>query len=78
MTDAVTQQAIREAIRSDMRSRIAIIIDRLEHQMHELDEPEHLAEALRLALVEVSDALAEGVVAQMRESAPERPGGDRR
>lgn len=76
MTDAVTQRALREAIQADVRRRVDRIVDRLERQVGELDDSEHMAEVLRRALAEVSDALAEGIVAQMREHGRAGPDGD--
>lgn len=76
MTDAVTHNAIREAIRADVRERVDRIIDRLEREVAGLDEPDEMAAALRAALSEVCDAVAEGLVAQMRENQRARPGRD--
>lgn len=76
MKDAVTQQALREAIRADVRRRVDHIVDRLERQVYDLEEPDDMAEALQEALAEVCDAVAEGLVAQMREGSSARPGSD--
>lgn len=76
MTDAITQRALREAIRADVRERVDRIVDRLERQVHDLADPEDMAEALRIALAEVCDAVAEGLVAQVRENKRTRPRGD--
>jgi hypothetical protein len=78
MTDALTREVIREAIRADVRGRVDSIIDRLERQVSDLEEPEAMADALRAALAEVCDAVAEGLVAQMRENRRSRPGSDHR
>ncbi len=67
MTDIATTGALLEAIRADVRTRVDSIVDRLEVQVEELDQPAHLEEALREALVEVTGVLAEGIVAHLRE-----------
>ena len=78
MPEDLTQQVIRDAIRADVRGRVDQIIDRLERQVAELEEPEAMADVLRSALAEVCDVVAEGLVAQMRENRRTLPDSDYR
>ncbi len=68
MTYQATRLAILEAIRADLRVRVDHIVDRLEVDVHTLDEPSRMERALRSALAALSDVLAEGIQAQMREA----------
>lgn len=68
MTDLVTRLAILEAIQADVRRRVDRIVDRLERDVTCDDEPRHTEEALRDALTELAETLAEGIHAQMREA----------
>jgi hypothetical protein len=54
------------------------IVDQLETDVQELDDPDLMNRALRSALADVSDVLAEGIVAQVRENTKTHPRPDRR
>lgn len=68
MTDRATRQAIVEAIRSDMHARVDGIMERFVKRASGSGQGSVAPEALDEALAEVSDVLAEGIAAQLRES----------
>jgi len=74
VTDRETKRAILEAIRADVRSRVDHIMDRFVHEAYEAVPRDEGAGVLEEAVADVSDVLAEGIVAQRRESGWPRPG----
>ncbi|MDP2470038.1 MAG: hypothetical protein Q8W46_04220 [Candidatus Palauibacterales bacterium] len=72
MTDRETRQAILEAIREDLRSRVDEIMERFVHDAYEANPGSGDDSSLRAALADVSEVLAEGIAAQIRESEPPR------
>lgn len=62
-----TTAALLEAINSDVRKRVDEILDRLEVLMPELLDQMEMESVLEYALCEVTDAVAEGAVALVRE-----------
>jgi hypothetical protein len=68
MTYQATKLAILEAIQADLRVRLYQIVHRLEVDVHTVDEPSQMERALRTAVASLSDALAEGIHAQVREA----------
>lgn len=68
MTDLATKLAILEAIQSDVRHRVDRIVDRLAQEVESNDDGSApMAAALRCALADLSEVLAEGIHAQIRE-----------
>jgi hypothetical protein len=74
VTDRETRRAILEAIWMDVRTRVDHIMDRFVHEAYEADPRNDRAGVLEEALEDVSDVLAEAIVAQRRESGWLRPG----
>jgi hypothetical protein len=74
VTDRETRQAILEAIRADIRSRIDLIMIRFVHRAYEAAPLGEAADVLDEAVSEVSDVLSEGMVAQAREGGRMHPG----
>jgi len=74
VTDRETRRAILEAIRADVRSRVDHIMDRFVHEAYEAVPRNQGAGVLEEALADVSDVLAEGIVAQRRETGWLPPG----
>jgi len=74
VTDRQTRQAILEAIRADIRSRIDLIMVRFVHRAYEAAPLSEAADVLDDAVSEVSDVLSEGMVAQAREGGRMHPG----
>ncbi len=74
MTNRATQRALLEAIQADVRSRVDSTIEHFVMEAHETTPGSGVDTILRDALAEVSSILAEGIVAQMRESGRIRPG----
>lgn len=72
MTDRATRQAILEAIRADVRARVDQIMDRFVCEAHAV-APHAGGEFIDQALKEVSEILAEGITAQIKEADPRRP-----
>ena len=62
-----TTAALLEAINADVRRRVDEILDRLEVLMPELVDQMEMESVLEYALCEVTDAVAEGAVALVRE-----------
>ena len=62
-----TTAALLEAINADVRKRVDEILDRLEVLMPELLDQMEMESVLEYALCEVTDAVAEGAVALVRE-----------
>jgi len=74
LTDRETRQAILEAIRADVRSRVDLIMVRFVHRAYEESPRSEAPDVLGEALSEVSDALSEGIAAQAREGGRMHPG----
>jgi hypothetical protein len=74
VTDRDTRRAILEAIRADVRSRVEHIMDRFVRDAYEAVPRNAGAGVLEEALADVSGVLSEGIVAQRRETAGQRPG----
>lgn len=66
-SDRRTAQLFRAAIRADVHTRVDDALDRLATSVDYGGEPVALERALEGALADVADAVAEGLVAQMRE-----------
>ncbi len=66
---ALTEQtvAMLEAINADVRKRVDAILDRLEILLPELIDQMEVESVVEYALSEVTDAVAEGAVAAVRE-----------
>jgi len=65
--DRRTTQLFRAAIRADVHARVDDALDRLATSVDYGGETAALEQALEGALSDVADAVAEGLVAQMRE-----------
>lgn len=65
--DRRTTQLFRAAIRADVHTRVDAALDRLASSVDYGGEQIALERALEDALSDVADAVAEGLVAQMRE-----------
>lgn len=63
-----TSRLFQDAIRADVHARVDLVMGRLEHEIEELRGAGELEKALERALAEVADAMAEGIVAQLREA----------
>jgi hypothetical protein len=68
MTDAETKSLLLEVIRADVRSRVDTIVDRLEAEVDCLERLDDVEHAMRGALIEVTEVLAEGIAAHLRET----------
>lgn len=66
--DQSTTDLLQNAIRADVHIRVDGVMGRLEQQVETLGDMKQLEEALEQALAEVADAMAEGIIAQMREA----------
>ena len=60
-------QLFHDAIRADVHTRVDDALDRLEASVGYLQDFGDLEAALKGALAEVADVVAEGLVAQLRE-----------
>ncbi|MFQ5530866.1 MAG: hypothetical protein ACE5FP_11040 [Gemmatimonadota bacterium] len=67
---------LHEAIRADVHTRVDSVLNRLESSVDYAREFVDLEVALENALAEVADAVAEGLVAQLRECRRLRHGAD--
>lgn len=67
-TDQSTTDLLQRAIRADVHVRVDRVMGRLEQQVESLGDLKELEVALEAALAEVADAMAEGIIAQMREA----------
>lgn len=67
---------LQEAIRADVHARIDEVLNRLDDAVDDRQEFEDLTLNLEYALVGVADAVAEGLVAQLRECRRLRHGAD--
>jgi hypothetical protein len=74
VTDRETRQALLEAIRADVRSRIDVIMVSFVHRAYEAAPLSETAAVLEEAVSDVSDVLSEGMVAQAREGGRLHPG----
>jgi hypothetical protein len=63
-----TTDLLQNAIRADVHIRVDGVMGRLEQQVETLGDMQDLEVALETALAEVADAMAEGILAQMREA----------
>lgn len=73
--DATASHLLLEAVRADVRRRVEAIVQQLEADVDRLERPEQIEPLLRSALGQVTDVLAEGIVAHVREA---RRGGSAR
>lgn len=71
--DSATTRLIHAAIRADVHARVDDVMGRLERDIERLLDTDGLEPALEKALSDVSDVLAEGIVAQLREARRLRP-----
>lgn len=65
--DGSTLRLFQDAIRADVHARVDLVMGRLEHDITEIEVASELERALEQALADVADAMAEGIVAQLRE-----------
>ena len=63
-----TLRLLQYAIRADVHARVDLVMGRLEHDIDSIHDARELEEALQRALADVSDAVAEGIVAQLHEA----------
>jgi hypothetical protein len=63
-----TSRLFQDAIRADVHARVDLVMGRLEHEIEDLRGAGELEQALERALADVADAMAEGIVAQLREA----------
>ena len=63
-----TSRLFQDAIRADVHARVDLVMGRLETEIETLHDAQELEDALQRALAEVADAMAEGIVAQLREA----------
>jgi len=63
-----TSRLFQDAIRADVHARVDLVMGRLEHEIEDLQGAGELEQALEQALADVADAMAEGIVAQLREA----------
>jgi hypothetical protein len=63
-----TSRLFQDAIRADVHARVDLVMGRLETEIETLHDAKELEDALQRALAEVADAMAEGIVAQLREA----------
>ena len=68
-----TSRLFQDAIRADVHARVDLVMGRLETEIETLQGAQELEEALQQALADVADAMAEGIVAQLREAKRLRP-----
>lgn len=59
---------LQDAIRADVHARVDLVMGRLEHDIARFYGAPELEAALQRALSDVSDVMAEGIVAQLREA----------
>lgn len=62
-----TLRLFQDAIRADVHARVDLVMGRLEYDIESIHDARELEAALQRALADVSDAMAEGIVAQLRE-----------
>lgn len=62
-----TLRLFQDAIRADVHTRVDSVMGRLEVEIEDLHGQPELEDALQRALADVADAMAEGIVAQLRE-----------
>lgn len=62
-----TLRLFQDAIRADVHARVDLVMGRLEHDIESIHDAGELEGALQQALADVADAMAEGIVAQLRE-----------
>lgn len=67
-----TSRLFQDAIRADVHARVDLVMGRLEHEIADLQGAGELERALERALSDVADAMAEGIVAQLREAQRDR------
>lgn len=63
-----TSRLLQDAIRADVHARVDGVMGRLEREVEGLRGSGELEDVLQRALAEVADAMAEGIVAQLREA----------
>ena len=73
MSDASTRQALRDAVRADVMTRLDEIADRLEVRVAGAARLEDLEEFVAESLAEAARAVADGFAVRIRE-APDRNG----
>lgn len=68
MKSAAASGVLLEAVRADVRARVEAIVRQLEADVDRLDRRDEIETVLRATLDEVTDVLAEGLVAHLRET----------
>ncbi len=74
--DRVVTRLLHDAIRADVHARVDAVLNQLDSRVDYLRETDDLELALEDALADVADAVAEGLVAQLRECRRLRHGAD--
>lgn len=63
-----TLRLFQAAIRADVHARVDLVMGRLEYAIASIQDARELEEAFQRALADVSDAMAGGIVTQLREA----------
>lgn len=66
--EKATLRLFQDAIRADVHARVDQVMGRLESDIATIHGARELERALQQALTDVSDVMAEGIVAQLREA----------
>ena len=70
MSDAITRQLLRDAVRTDVRARLDEIADRLEGRLAGAVRLEELEDLLAQSLAEAARAVADEFAVRIREARP--------
>lgn len=70
MSDATTRQALREAVRADVMTRLDEIADRLEHRLSASARLEDLEDLVAESLAEAARVVADEFAVRIREAPP--------
>ena len=70
MSDAITRQLLREAVRADVRARLDEIAERLEGRLAEAVQLEELEDLVAQSLAEAARAVADEFAVRLREAPP--------
>ena len=70
LSDAITRQLLREAVRADVRARLDEIADRLEGRLAEAVRLEELEDLVAQSLAEAARAVADEFAVRLREVPP--------
>ena len=70
MSDAITRQLLREAVRADVRARLDEIAERLEGRLAEAVQLEELEDLVAQSLAEAARVVADEFAVRLREAPP--------